>query len=190
LVFLSKQGYAIFTSFPFPQLLILPRNALANLIPGGRGGTLARTTLIRGAVRNTATRTATTAVKGGGMSARLPSQAQIKKAAEKNGWNKSKTVHKNSNKYEGETHVYRIKKNGKTHKIGESARGTRKKDGSSIRAEEQVRELNRKQGPGFESEIRKTFKNKNDAKKYETKVIQRFKRRYGEDSLPGNRSNH
>jgi hypothetical protein len=30
LVFLSKQGYAIFTSFPFPQLLILPQTTNEN----------------------------------------------------------------------------------------------------------------------------------------------------------------
>lgn len=101
-----------------------------------------------------------------------------------------KSVHKNSRAYVGQTHVYRIKlPDGKTYKIGESARGVRKRDGASIRAESQVRKLNR-QKPGHESEIRKRFSNKAEARDYERKVIERFRRRYGQDSLPGNKSNH
>jgi RHS repeat-associated protein len=99
--------------------------------------------------------------------------------------------HRNSLEYVGETHVYRIKApDGSTYKIGESARGVRVGDGQSIRAEEQVRRLVRQQGPGFESEIRRTFPNKAAARDYEQRLIERFRSRYGEDSLPGNRSSH
>ena len=100
-------------------------------------------------------------------------------------------IHKNSLKYIGETHVYRIKgPDGTTFKIGESARGVRQSDGLSIRAEQQVRQLIREKGPGFESEIRKTFGSKAEARDYERRLIERFRRRYGEDTLPGNKSDH
>ena len=99
-------------------------------------------------------------------------------------------VHKNSLAYEGETHVYRVKNpDGTTYKIGESAQGTRVRDGTSIRAEQQVRKLNREVGPGHSSEIRKTFPNKAEARAYETKLIERFRRMFGQDKLPGNKTN-
>jgi len=100
-------------------------------------------------------------------------------------------IHKNSLKYIGETHVYRIKgPDGTTFKIGESARGVRKADGLSIRAEEQVRRLQRETGDTYSSEIRKTFGSKAEARDYERRLIERFRRRYGEDALPGNKSYH
>jgi hypothetical protein len=101
-----------------------------------------------------------------------------------------RTLHKNSLSYEGETHVYRIKNaDGTTYKIGESAQGTRVRDGASIRAEQQVRKLNREVGPGHSSEIRETFPNKAAARDYETRLIERYRRMYGQDTLPGNKTN-
>jgi hypothetical protein len=96
--------------------------------------------------------------------------------------------HKNSLDYVGETHVYRIKGPNGTHKIGESARGTRVRDGASIRAEQQVRRLEREIGDTFRSDIRKTFPDKRSAREYETRLIERFRRRYGQDALPGNKT--
>ena len=97
------------------------------------------------------------------------------------------TFHKNSLKYVGKTHVYRIKgPDGTTHRIGESSQGTRARDGASKRAERQARRLTRKTGDTYTTEIRKTFANKADAREYETKLITRFRRMHGEDSLPGN----
>ncbi len=99
-------------------------------------------------------------------------------------------VHKNSNDYVGETHVYAIRSpDGSPYKIGESAQGVRRRDGQSVRAERQVRDFNRKYGPGHTSEIRKTFGNKADARRYETRLIERYRRMYGEDKLPGNETN-
>ena len=98
--------------------------------------------------------------------------------------------HKNSLDYQGETHVYVIRgPDGTPYKIGESAQGTRVRDGSSIRAEQQVRQLNRERGPGHTSEIRKEFDNKRDARSYETEVIERYRSKYGEETLPGNKTN-
>jgi hypothetical protein len=92
--------------------------------------------------------------------------------------------------YEGETHVYAIRNpDGSVNKIGESAQGTRVRDGASIRAEQQVRQLNREAGPGHTSEIRQTFDNKRDARAYETELIERYRRRFGDDTLPGNKTN-
>lgn len=103
---------------------------------------------------------------------------------------KAEKVHKNSRKYDGETHVYAIRKpDGTLHKIGESANGVRKSDGASKRAESQVRKLNKTEGVGHSSEIRKTFKNKDAARAYETKLIERYRRMYGQDKLPGNKTN-
>jgi RHS repeat-associated protein len=100
-------------------------------------------------------------------------------------------VHKNSLRYVGETHIYRIvAPDGTTYKIGESARGTRISDGLSIRAEEQVRRLVRESGPGFWSEIRQTFSTKAEARAYERQLIQRFRDMFGDDALPGNKSYH
>jgi hypothetical protein len=67
--------------------------------------------------------------------------------------------------------------------------GVRARDGASIRAEQQVRQLNRTVGPGHTSEIRRTFHDKASAREYETKVIERFRRMFGDDTLPGNRTN-
>jgi len=97
--------------------------------------------------------------------------------------------HKNSLDYVGDTHVYRIKGPNGTHKIGESAQGVRVRDGASIRAEQQVRRLNREVGPGHSAEIRKTFPDKRAARDYETRVIERFRRMFGDDALPGNKTN-
>jgi hypothetical protein len=98
--------------------------------------------------------------------------------------------HKNSLDYVGETHVYRIKgPDGSTYKIGESAQGTRMRDGASIRAEQQARALRKETGDNYETEIRKTFPEKASARDYETRVIERFRRMYGDDTLPGNKTN-
>ncbi|WP_419227317.1 hypothetical protein [Alteromonas sp. OM2203] len=100
------------------------------------------------------------------------------------------SVHKNSRSYEGETHVYAIRSpDGSVNKIGESAQGVRIRDGASKRAEQQVRRLNREVGPGHTSEIRNIFPNKNAARNYETRLIERYRRMYGQDTLPGNKTN-
>ncbi len=97
-------------------------------------------------------------------------------------------IHKNKKEYIGTTHIYRIKKNGKTYKIGQSAQGTRMKDGASKRAEQQARKLNRENPDDiYETEIRKTFNSKEEALAYEATLIKRFKRIFGEDALPGNK---
>ena len=99
-------------------------------------------------------------------------------------------AHRNSLSYVGETHVYVIRgPDGTPIKIGESAQGIRSSDGASRRAEQQVRSWNREVGPGHESEIRKTFDNKADARRYETALIERFRRWFGQDALPGNKTN-
>ena len=99
-------------------------------------------------------------------------------------------VHKNSLDYVGDTHVYRIKgPDGSTYKIGESAQGTRVRDGASIRAEQQARRLTRETGDTYTTEIRKTFPDKASARAYETRLIERFRRMYGDDTLPGNKTN-
>jgi len=99
-------------------------------------------------------------------------------------------IHKNSHNYIGDTHVYRIlDKEGKTYKIGESARGVRK-DGRSIRAEQQARKLHEQTGEKFETEIRKTFKSKKEAYDYENNLIKKFKALQGDQTLPGNKNNH
>ncbi len=100
-----------------------------------------------------------------------------------------KIPHKNSLDYVGDTHVYRIKGPNGTNKIGESAQGTRVRDGASIRGEQQARRLQRETGDFYRSDIRKTFPNKRSARQYETQVIERFRRRYGQDTLPGNKTN-
>ena len=101
----------------------------------------------------------------------------------------AKAVHKNSLEYVGDTHVYRIKGPNGTHKIGESAGGTRVGDGASIRGEKQARQLQRETGDFYESDIRKTFPGKRSGREYETQVIERFRRMFGEDTLPGNKTN-
>jgi len=102
----------------------------------------------------------------------------------------AKTIpHKNSLDYVGETHVYRVKGPDGTFKIGESAQGVRVSDGASVRAEQQARRLTRETGDRFETDIRKTFPDKASARDYETRLIERFRRMYGDDTLPGNKTN-
>jgi hypothetical protein len=104
--------------------------------------------------------------------------------------NSSRPIHGNSLDYVGDTHVYRIKgPDGSTYKIGESMQGTRVRDGASIRAEAQARQLTRETGDVYKSEIRTTFPGKASARDYETRVIDRFRRMFGDDTLPGNRTN-
>jgi RHS repeat-associated protein len=100
-----------------------------------------------------------------------------------------KPVHKNSLEYVGDTHVYRVRGPEGTFKIGESAQGVRVRDGASIRGEQQARRLTRETGDFYESEIRRTFPDKQSARDYETRVIERFRKIFGEDSLPGNKTN-
>ena len=99
----------------------------------------------------------------------------------------SSTVHKNSLDYVGKTHVYRIRGADGTYKIGESAQGVRKSDGASIRAEQQVRALQRETGEIYESKILKTFDTKREAVEYQDALRDRLRRRFGADTLPGNR---
>jgi len=102
----------------------------------------------------------------------------------------SSRIHKNSLKYQGETHVYKIiGPEGTAHKVGESARGLRVRDGASIRAEEQVRKLFRETGQAYEAEVIRKFGTKRDAREYETKLIKRYRKFFGETSLPGNKTN-
>ncbi|MCP4679874.1 MAG: hypothetical protein GY854_31150, partial [Deltaproteobacteria bacterium] len=100
-----------------------------------------------------------------------------------------KIPHKNSLDYVGDTHVYRIKGPKGTHKIGESAQGVRVRDGASIRGEQQARRLTRETGDFHRSDIRKTFPDKRSARDYETQTIERFRRMFGDDALPGNKTN-
>ena len=98
-------------------------------------------------------------------------------------------VHKNSLRYVGETHVYRIiGPNGKTYKIGESAQGVTR-SGESIRAKRQARRLSRETGELYTTEIRKVFADKASARAYERDLIERFRSLYGPNSLPGNLTN-
>ena len=99
-------------------------------------------------------------------------------------------VHKNSLEYVGDTHVYRIVgPDGSTYKIGESAQGVRVGDGASKRGEQQARALTRETGEQYESQIRQHFPGKREARSYETRVIERFRRIFGQESLPGNKTN-
>ena len=101
------------------------------------------------------------------------------------------SIHKNSHNYVGDTHIYRIlDSNGKTYKIGESARGVRKKDGKSIRGEAQARKLFKQTGEYFTTEVRGNFASKKEGHKYQNQLIKRFKRVGGDKSLPGNKSNY
>ena len=98
-------------------------------------------------------------------------------------------MHKNSLDYVGDTQVYRVRGPNGTHKIGESAQDVRARDGASIRAEQQTRRLTRETGDAYSSEIRKTFPDKRSARDYETRLIERFRRMFGDDALPGNKTN-
>lgn len=99
------------------------------------------------------------------------------------------SIHKNALDYIGETHVYAIRGPNGIHKIGQSSLGKRLRDGFSRRAEQQVRRFTRETGERFESRIRRTFDNKRDAREYETRLIERYRRMYGDDTLPGNKTN-
>jgi hypothetical protein len=98
-------------------------------------------------------------------------------------------IHGNSLDYVGDTHVYSIRGPNGTYKIGQSMQGVRVSDGASIRAETQVRQLRKQTGDFYQSDIRRTFPDKSSARDYETKLIERFRRMYGDDSLPGNKTN-
>ncbi len=113
-------------------------------------------------------------------------------AAVKKTEQKETGVHKNSNSYVGDTHVYSIQKvsDGKTYKVGESAQGYRKKDGASKRAEQQVRKLQQETGDLYQSKVRKEFDTKKDAREYETTLIKKTRELKGKDALPGNKGNH
>jgi len=63
------------------------------------------------------------------------------------------------------------------------------RDGASIRGEQQARSLQRETGDFYRSDIRKTFPDKRSAREYETRLIERFRRWYGQDALPGNKTN-
>ena len=120
----------------------------------------------------------------------LPSGSSKRELGSVEGGGAGTAVHKNSLDYVGDTHVYRIRgPDGTTHKIGESAQGMRVRDGASIRGEQQARRLTRETGAAYKSDIRKKFADKASAREYETPVIERFRRRYGEDTLPGNKTN-
>jgi RHS repeat-associated protein len=124
---------------------------------------------------------AKTVQKAGRLAKILAMSAEAKKTAK---------VSKNSRAYQGETHVYVIRDSkGVPVKIGESAQGVRKSDGASKRAEEQARQFSREKGGTYTTEIRKTFTNKDDARNYETKLIERYRRRFGEGTLPENKTN-
>ncbi|MHB8968795.1 MAG: hypothetical protein ACYC57_11165 [Thermoleophilia bacterium] len=73
--------------------------------------------------------------------------------------------------------------------MGQSAQGTRLRDGASIRAEQQARRLRKETGEHYETRILRTFPDKRTAREYETRLIERFRSRYGDDALPGNKTN-
>ncbi len=98
-------------------------------------------------------------------------------------------VQGNSFEYVGETHVYAIRGSAGTHKIGESMQGVRKTDGASIRGEAQARALRKETGQFYYSEVRQTFQDKQSAAEYQTRFIETFRKLYGQDALPGNKTN-
>lgn len=104
-----------------------------------------------------------------------------------------KEVHKNSNDYVGETHLYAIKdREGKILKYGESSQGFNKK-GQSKRAHEQVRKLERENpGKEFEAKIVRKYDSKADARhgpRGERKYIETHRKVFGKESLPLNKGN-
>ena len=160
----------------------------ATAIPGvpGGAGTAIRASRAAGGVAGAVSKADNAAGVATSVN-RADNAASAAKGAE----NANRTPHKNSLEYKGETHVYVIRNpDGTPHKIGESAQGTRKLDGASIRAEQQARKLNREVRQGHTTEIRKRFPTKSAARAYETKVIERYRRRFGDDKLQGNKSNH
>ena len=104
----------------------------------------------------------------------------------------TKSIHKNSLGYVGETHVYSIEKisDKEPYKIGISSQGVRKSDGKSIRAESQARKLQRQTGEIYETKIRKSFQTRKEGYGYEEKFIKKTREMKGEDSLPGNKNDH
>jgi RHS repeat-associated protein len=98
-------------------------------------------------------------------------------------------IHKNSLDYIGSTHVYAIRGSNGIHKIGQSSLGKRLGDGLSRRAESQARRLRRENNEQYTSQIRRTFQNKRDARNYKTRLIERYRQRYGNHTLPGNKTN-
>lgn len=106
----------------------------------------------------------------------------------------TKTLHKNSKDYKGDSHVYSIQNNKSTYKIGESSQG-KDSNGKSKRAEQQVKKLQKETGDAsYSAKVRKDFNSKAEAREYETKLIERTRSLYGTDKndksvLIGNKSN-
>ena len=117
----------------------------------------------------------------------------VDKAASKANNQAAKKLHKNSNNYKGDTHVYKIvdKTKNKTHKVGESAAGVRKIDGKSKRAEAQVRRLERETGGKFRTKIIRNHGSKKQARKHEHELIKRYRKIFEKEDgiLPGNKGN-
>jgi hypothetical protein len=105
------------------------------------------------------------------------------------GLDASRKIHGNSLEYVGDTHVYAVRGPDGYFKIGESTQGVRQADGASRRAEQQARRLQRETGERYSTRVRKDFGNKSDGRSYETKVIERYRRMFGNDKLPGNKTN-
>lgn len=99
------------------------------------------------------------------------------------------SVHGNSLTNPNPTHVYAIYEDGVLWKIGESAQGVNGA-GVSVRAQQQARDLARLNPDRvYETEIRAWKPNKAEGRSYETQVIERYRRMYGQDKLPGNKTN-
>lgn len=101
-------------------------------------------------------------------------------------------IHKNSNAYVGDTHVYGITGPadlypGGVYKVGQSATGVRVGDRASIRAEVQARRLTRTTGRLHETYIDQVLPDKISAKAYERERRDRLRGQHGPGSLPGNR---
>ena len=97
-------------------------------------------------------------------------------------------IHKNSNTYKGETHLYHITESGVEFKIGESAQGLNK-FGKSKRAEQQAQRLRKETGKVFDTEIIANFLGKKEARAAETKLILE-RRAKNPNALPGNKGVH
>jgi hypothetical protein len=101
----------------------------------------------------------------------------------------TRRVHGNSLEYVGDTHVYVVSGPNGPYKVGESMQGVRIRDQASIRGEAQSRALARQTGQQYQSEIRRTLPDKQSAREYETRFIETFRRLFGDDTLPGNKTN-
>jgi predicted GNAT family acetyltransferase len=98
-------------------------------------------------------------------------------------------VHKNSLKFNGPTHIYKITdERGSIHKISESAQGLNK-HGLSKRAEQQVRQLRKQTGKRYRSDVIEWHKGKGLARARETQLI-RETRSKDPNALPGNKGDH